>query len=673
MRLSVIGVIVIALFSALFVRLWFLQVAEGGELAAAASDNRERIVYEPATRGRILDAQGRPLVDNTIVAALTFDRTADLTTKERRDLVQHVAEVVSPTPAEIPAVKADIEERIADLTLSPYQPVPIVLDVPTAKVQYVAERPEEFPAVDVTQLTVRSYPHGTLAAHVLGYVGEINAEELELHPDGGYREGDLIGKTGVEQMFETELRGDPRVVRLEVDNTGQVEPGGRTVLSEGRAGNDVQLTIDIDQQRIAEVSLAQGMDGARAYRDVDDETQTTFYEAPGGTVITLDAQTGSVVAMASAPTFDPALLGQGITAEEFEALTSEDQHKPLLNRAVSELYAPGSTWKPLSALAGLESGVIAPETPVYDEGCTDIAGLELCNAGKKPHGVVDMSRALAVSSDVYFYQLGKNMWNQYCVWTTQCELTDGEVEEERDADRAVGYAIQDTARKYGFGTATGLGLPSEASGRIPDQAWKAEFNESNPDPESQEQNSLWFPGDSAGLAIGQGDLLVTPLQLAVAYMAIADGGRLYTPRLASAIREPGTGQAELGDVITELEPQPGARTRLDDANRAVIMAGLDGAVFGAEGTANAAFSGFEPGSVCGKTGTSQIEGQQDTSLFVGVTDCSGTPRYVVLSIVEHGGFGSDVSAPIVRRVMEGLGGNLEPPAVVVHPGGGTED
>jgi penicillin-binding protein 2 len=662
MRLSVIGVIVIALFSALFVRLWFLQVAEGGELAAAASDNRERIVYEPATRGRILDALGRPLVDNTVVAALTFDREADLSERETRQVVNRVAEVTQ-TPA------ADIEERINDLTISQYQPVPIAVDVPIEQVQYVAEHREEFPGVAPVRLTERTYPNRRLASHVLGYISEISPEELEVHEGQGYRPGDLIGKSGVEQMFEAELRGEPRVLRLEVDNTGLVEH--ETVLSEGTPGNDVQLTINLDVQRVAEESLQQGREGATGLV-ADNTTGLDYFEANGGTVVVLDARNGSVVAMASGPDFDPADVADGLTEEEAAALQDEESNF-LLNRAVAGQYAPGSTWKPFSAIAGLESGIRTPGDTEYDEGCTEIAGETRCNAGEEPKGVVDMGRSLSVSSDVYYYQLGNDMWQYYCVWTTQCTVNDQEVEQDRDEDRAVGYAIQDTARVYGFGEATGLGLSGEPSGRIPDQVWKEEFNRSNPDPESQAQNRLWLPGDSASLAIGQGDLLVTPIQLAVGYTAIANGGTLFTPRLASAIREPATGEAENGDVITELQPQPVGKTRLSDAERQVIIDGLIGAASDQDGTAFGSFSDFERGSVCGKTGTSQTTGKQDSSLFVGIVGCTGEAQYVALSIVEQGGFGADVAAPIIRRVIDALNGNPDPPAVVVNPAGGDEE
>ncbi|MGH9048100.1 MAG: penicillin-binding transpeptidase domain-containing protein, partial [Acidimicrobiia bacterium] len=504
LRLSIIGIIVMALFSALFVRLWFLQVAASSEAAQAATRNRVRIVREPAIRGRILDAQGRVLVGNRVADAVTFDRSVPITAEEKELVIGRLAELLSVDAKEI-------ELRIDDPRVGAFAPVPVAVDVPMETITYIVEHQEEFTdAVDTGPIAFREYPHGNLGAHVLGYVGEINTDELETLQDQGYRQGDLVGKSGVEQMFESELRGEPRIQRLEVDSRGRAV---RVVEDRAPvAGKDVQLTIDLDVQRIAEESLRQGMEGARRQTCATEES-SGFCKAGAGSVTVLNATDGSIVAMASAPDFSPAEFSAGgVPSETLEQFQTEESGFPLLNRSVQGTYAPGSTWKPISALGGLASGHLTPQSTFYDEGCLEIGDREFCNAGDRPLGSVDLSRALTVSSDVYFYDLGRDLWQFY---NDEVNLGEG------DADR--GYAIQDTAREFGFGAPTGIGLAGEESGRIPDQEFKEEYNESNPDLVEREQNSAWLPGDSANLAVGQGDLLVTPLQLANAYAMIANG------------------------------------------------------------------------------------------------------------------------------------------------------
>jgi penicillin-binding protein 2 len=655
LRLSVIGIIVMALFSALFVRLWFLQVAGGSDAAAeATTQNRVRIVREPAIRGRILDAQGRVLVDNTVVNAITFDRSEQITAEDRDLVIGRLSELLARPPEEI-------VDAIDDPRVPAYAPVPIVEDPPIDAVTYIQEHQEEFPAVDARRITRREYPNGTLGAHVLGYTAQISPEELDATKDAGYRAGDLIGKTGVEQMFESELRGEPRVQRLEVDSRGNV-----VRIAEDRPavpGKDVKLTIDLDVQRAAEESLRQGMEGARGLNcvtiDPAGNESSAKCRAGGGSVVVLNAQDGSVVAMASAPDFNPAELAAGDPFGSLENANNEESNFPLLNRVVQGTYAPGSTWKAISALGGMASGHLTPQTTFYDEGCLTIGDREFCNAGKRPLGSVDLPSALTVSSDVYFYDLGRDLWQFYRQETEDLGV---------DPDR--GYSIQKTAREYGFGAPTGIGLAGEAGGRIPDQEFKEEHNKRNPDLTERRDDSRWLPGDSANLAVGQGDLLVTPLQLANGYGMIANGGFKYTPRLASAILEPRTGNADAPEeVVRELAAQRVGEVEIDPFQRAAIMQGLLGVVMNGDGTAAGAFEGLRDGSVAGKTGTAQRDPDQDTSLFAGITpvEAAGGPQYVTVAVVEEGGFGASVAAPIVRRVTEALRGEPNPPPVQAVP------
>ena len=655
-RLSVVGIIVMVLFSALFARLWFLQVAESGNLASAATSNRIRVIHEPAIRGRILDVQGRPLVENRVVEAITYDASQRLPEDERTAMIGRLAELLGKTPE-------DIQKAIDDPRNSSYAPAAIETDVPMEVITYIREHQEEFPAVSAERLTIRGYPNGKTASHVVGYIGEINEEELEAREGDGYRLGDLIGKTGVEQMFESVLRGTPRTLRIEVDSRGRVV----NVIEDQPAipGNDVQLTIDIDIQKIAEESLAQGMEDARDYNYVEhdpetgQETGSEPFKATGGSVTVVNPNDGSIVAMASAPDYNPADLAEGVDPAVLEAYNEPESGFPLLNRAVGGTYAPGSTFKLISAIAGLGSGQITPDERVQDEGCLLVGDppLEFCNAGKVEHGSVNLAEAITVSSDVYFYELGRDLWHFYNQWRL----------EGADSDLEIGYAVQDTARDYGFGNPTGLGLANEASGRVPDQEFKEDFNETNPDLQERRVNSLWLPGDSVILSVGQGDLLVTPIQLATAYATFVNGGTRYTPRLGAAVLEPGTGnESAPPETIRELPAQPSGEIELDPNMRDALMVGLIGAVCNGEGTAVGAFTGYGCGPAAGKTGTAEVSGKQDNSLFVGISN-PGEPQYVTVAIVEQAGFGSAVAAPIARRVMDALAGETELSPVRVQP------
>ncbi len=655
LRLTVIGVIVMFLFSALFARLWFLQVASDSNYAAAASSNRIRVLYEPALRGRVLDRNDKPIVDNEPVDVITFDRTKPLSTQERGLVEGRLGEQLGVSAKEI-------KQRIDHPRTSSFGPVRIATGIPPEVRTYIEEHETDFPGVNVARTAVRAYPNGPVAANLIGYVSEINGSELKAHRNDGYREGDLIGKDGVEQMFESVLRGKPRRLKVEVDSQGRVV---RTIEDrKAVAGKDVKLTLDLDIQRLAEQSLADGMEGARKFRDQTDKSRVVNYRAGAGTVIALDPNDGSIVAMASNPTYDPRQFANGITPEEFQLLNKPDSNFPLVNRAVQGLYAPGSTFKLFSAIAGLQTGQLDPTAGFNDQGCLNIGDPpeQRCNAGKTPHGTVNLPEALTVSSDVYFYNLGRNMWQHYNTWNK--ENTGGKKGESDEIDK--GYAIQNTAKAYGFGRPTGVGLPGEVAGRVPDQVWKERFSQNEPDPRKKRENSLWLPGDNVSLAVGQGDLLVTPLQLASGYAAFANGGTLFTPRLASALLEPGTGLDQSQPVFRDLPPQPVGSTGLNPENRDVIMEGLRGVTTGSGGTARGAFRGFTGGAVAGKTGTAQGNGKQDSSLFVGITP-SDQPQYVVMSVVEEGGFGASVAAPIVRRVIDGLNGNLNPAPVQVAP------
>ncbi|MBM3671253.1 MAG: penicillin-binding protein 2 [Actinobacteria bacterium] len=668
-RLGITGIVVMALFCGLFARLWFLQIASSESFAAQTEQNRVRVLHESATRGTILDTNGREIVESAFVNTIRVRR--GLTDEEREAMVPNLAEVLDVT-------QGYINKRLDSVRYSPYEAVPIKNGVSFDKLVYIKERPEMFPKVDVVRRSVRLYPvfeelakiypslyaDTTAASHLLGYVGAINKDEQKLHKGEGYGPDDVIGKGGVEQVFETELRGNPRKRKLEIDSRGRLVQ----VLNDrpAEAGNDVQLTMDIDIQRIADESLVQGMRNAGYLQDTSVKDRFKTYGAKGGAVIVLDATDGSVIAMASRPSFDIREFTYGTPFEKFAALNDPASNSPLLNRVIQGEYAPGSTWKTFTALAALQTGIVDPEVVVIDRGFIEFGDepnvQTFKNAKKEAHGAVKLRGAIQVSSDVYFYALGFKFWRAFS-----------------DANRVKGYAIQNLARDYGFGDQTGIGLPDEHFGRIPDQKFKATINKGNPDSSTQ----LWLPGDSAALAVGQGDLLVTPLQLAAGYAAFANGGTLYQPRLARLILTPGGQQ-----VLREIPSQPVTEINLDPTIRAQVMDGLKDALIGI-GSAQPAFSGLSLPTgwqVAGKTGTAEVFGKQDTSVFAGILNpdppegsviCAHhelllkpgcIPQYVVVSFIEEGGFGASVAAPIVRRIMEAIGAKVTPsPADDIPP------
>jgi len=624
LRISIIGVVVLSLFSALFARLWYLQSTANEGLVSVAQANQVRFVDEPALRGDILDRQGRVIATNRVVDAITVERGLD--DEETEDVVGRLAEVLGIPPSEIQA-------RLDDPRISPYTPVAIATDVPIETITYLAEHRGDFPGVEAARLPVREYPHGPLMAHVIGYTGEINDEELEARAEQEYQLGDTVGKAGVERSYETDLRGQPRRVRIEVDSQGR--PVSSEVEREAEPGHDVVLTLDLDVQRVAESALAQGI--ARAREETD---RTGSFKAPAGSVVVLDARDGSIVAMASNPTYDPREFTDGIPSDLWARLNDPANHYPLINRAVQGAYAPGSTFKLISALAGLESGLITANTTINDPGEYQCADTTFTNAGGVANGPVALAEAITVSSDVYFYKLGCDLYQRGFNPET-VEYTQG----------IGGDAIQETARKYGLGSPTGVALSSEVPGRVPDAEWKRQVHEERPDAFPYE---LWLPGDNVNAAIGQGDMLVSPLQLAEAYATFANGGTLYQPRVVGRVLDdPGTGAP--ATVVREEVSTVTRQTGLDPNHRAVVMSGLSQVAV--RGTAASAFEGFpfDTHSVAGKTGTAEVVGKQDTSLFVGMTPVE-VPQYVVLAIVEEAGFGSSVAAPIVRTVLEHLVG-----------------
>jgi penicillin-binding protein 2 len=629
-RVAIVGVVVMALFSALLGRLWFLQVASSEASVAVVAQNTLRAITQESPRGLILDSTGRVLVEDRVAWAIEVDRR--LVGSERTRVARGLAAVLHMSTKQI-------QKRIDDPRQSPFEPAVVAVgnEVPDQVRLAILERQEAYPHVSVQIIPYRYYLNGSLAAHVLGYVGRVSGPD-EAKKHRGYGDNDTIGRAGIESAYDAYLHGISQKEQVAVDPAGRVV-GDAVATSPGHPGDNVQLTINANVQAVAEQSLQQGIALARTDQNTEvRKLRLENYKAPGGSVVVLDATTGAVVAMASYPTYAPSEFVGGITQAQYADLTTPPAR--LVNRATQGLYAVGSTFKLISALAGLQAGYVSQYTTVNDTGTVTFAGQRFSNANHQQHGYVDMRKAITVSSDVYFYTLGDNMWT---TWKS------GEVQR--------GYAIQNEARAFGFGSKTGIPI-DESFGRVPDAKWRAAFAaQLYNTPKLVAENSDWRPGDQINLAVGQGDFLATPLQLADAYAAFANGGTLWQPQLVSRIIDPVTHK-----VVKVIAPKARRHIAIDPVARAALMDGFVGAVSNKLGTAYDAFKTFPLAQypVAGKTGTAEVVMNKagdlsDTSVFVGMVPAN-QPKYVVVSLIEQAGFGAAISAPVVRRVIEALEG-----------------
>jgi len=636
LRLSFLGLLALIAFGALVARLWFLQVLSSEEFEAQARTNTVRVLYESAPRGRVFDRNGNVLVDNRESLVVTVDRftyDTEFDEEEQEELVLRLATEISRAGRLTKVF--EINDALDDSRYGPLDAVPVADDVTENFEIVLAERSDEFPGVGTVVRSVRAYPYGDLAAHVLGYVSLLNEDQYELVVDDPktYRRNDEIGQTGVEASFESVLRGTPGFTRLEVDNVG--DPVAVLEQVDPIAGADVHLTLDIDIQALAEKELLAGL--AEARQQEPDEPEDPEFNAPGGALVVLDPNGSEVLALASYPTYSPSEFVNGFSEDRWAQLQDPNNHQPLHNRALAGIYPPGSTFKLFTAYAAMNGGVIGPRgvldvRTLYEDvgiyvvpSCEEdvIASCTFRNAEEAIYGPVDLIRAITVSSDVYFYYLGDTM--------------------DR-ADRFDREGIQRAARLFGFGAPSGIALSGEGVGRVPSPS------------AAEAAGEPWRTGDSIVLAIGQGLLGATPLQLANGYAAFANGGTLYAPKMVNRVENPVT-----GEVVQAFDDRVLNQVYMPNSIRVPILEGMLGVTAELEGTAHSAFFGFplEEWPVAGKTGTAEVVGKADNSLFAAFGP-NPNPEYVVVAIMEESGFGASVAAPAVRRVLEPIATNSVP-------------
>lgn len=602
-RLTGLSVVSGGVIGALFIRLWSMQLVSGDEYAQLAERNRTRTISKVAPRGRILDRNGVELVNNrpSMVVVASSDVVDD------EIVVQHLANVLG-----MPAVA--VRRKIQDQTEGAQSMRTVAMDVSRRVVAYIEEHQYLFEGVLIEERAQRHYPLGTACAHVLGYTGSPTSEQLEESKtqvsDSGiaYQPGDTVGQAGVEFMYESVLQGVRGEQRVYVDADGNVLDYATSI--DAQSGSDVILTIDSKVQQAAERSLLDTINEIREKGNSD---------CKSGSAVCIDVTNGDVIAMASYPTFSPNDFVGGISSDDWEMLSSDDSGNPLMNRTISGMYPSASTIKPLSTFAALNFG-IANEHSGYTctgfwTGFGEAYGQYCWN--HDGHGGVDLRGGIVYSCDTVFYEIGKAFF----------ESDDPE-------------GLQQTYRRWGLGERVGIDLPAEGEGRVPDAEWKWNYWS-----QADDDARRWQGGDTTNLVIGQGDLLVTPIQMACVYCGIATKGTIMKPHLLKSVAT----QAGDGTVL-DYKSQVLRTVEEKDSSYKLVESGLEGVIY-EESEAQASHFTNMKERVCGKTGTAErASDNQPTGWFVAYVP-KDDPKYVVASCIEQGGYGSDSAMYVVRDIL----------------------
>jgi penicillin-binding protein 2 len=624
LRVAVLGFLALALFAVLFLRLWALQVLSGDRYLAQANDNRVRTRPVDAQRGAILDRYGRTLVSNVAGSRVEL--------------------WPSDLPKSWPAQRAELRKLAAITGVSakdmvvemnahgndPLSPIVVQRGLRQDQVLYLYEHQSEFPGVHVTDSYLRKYPYQSLAAQVLGYVGPISAEQYKQLRKQGYLSSDVLGQAGVERTYDTYLRGRDGSEQLTVDSRGRQKTGARVVVPP-TPGDALRLTIDIKLQRAAERALTYGIGVARS------SAEGAY--ADGGAIVAMDPRDGSILALASNPTYQPSIFAgqkdKAKLAPLLDPTAAEKANYPALDRAIDVGYPPGSTFKPVTALAAMQERLLTPYqllhcTPSYtaykqtfDNWTPDISQW------------MDLRTALAESCDTFFYQLGDAFY-------------------KLPPNR--GHPLQAWANRFGLGEQTGLDIGPEASGLIPTPEWRRTTFSAKKGYGILDRT--WKPGYSIQLAIGQGDVLVTPLQMARFYALIANGGKLVTPHIASDVEQTASsGQPQR--VLRRFGAQPPRSVNVDPTALQFVRGGLEEATHSSIGTSSGVFGSF-PVDIAGKTGSAEKlvhVRNYPNALKLNQSWWCGygpylSPTIVVCAVIENGGHGGTAAAPAALKVFE---------------------
>ena len=574
-------------FLLLFIRLWHLQVIRGNEFMRLSENNRIRIRENPADRGMLLDRKGRLLAHNR-PSFEVYLIPEDL--KKNPEVLVKVGEMLNMTQNEIKDKLQSLKKR------PPFKPVKIKSDIDWNELALLEFNRVHLPGLIVDVRPRRAYHYDDLASHLIGYLGEVDENDLRQSKDSPYRLGALIGKYGVECQWETDLRGVDGGRQIEVDALGREIKPLRSV--DPFPGNNLILTIDLDLQKVAE----------EAFQD------------KRGALIAMDPKTGKILAMVSKPSFDPDLFARNISLDEWKSLM-ENPHHPLQNKGIQGQYPPGSVFKIVTAIAGLESGIITPDTQLTCTGTYPYGNRDFRCWKEGGHGTLSLHRAIVESCDIYFYQVGLKV----------------------GVDRIAQYASE-----LGLGRPTGIHLPHEKLGIVPSSSWK-----------KKRLGVPWYSGETLSLAVGQGYLNTTPIQLVNLISAVSNNGKFYLPQVVERVEN------IYGTVLKEYRPVEIGGANISENTLRIIQEALSGVVNEPHGTGWAcALKGVK---VAGKTGTAQVirmaqnfrKGDMDRmplkfrdhAWFIAYAPCEN-PQIAIAVLVEHGGFGAAAAVPIAKKVME---------------------
>ncbi len=590
LRIAVVGGFAVALFAILFFRLWTLQVIDGSSNLAEAKNNRTRSTKIIAPRGKILARNGDVLVDNRTSLALQVDpsKLPEDPAEEAAEL-KEIAELVH---MQLPQVRKRIAEE--EKIVAAGAPITVRRDVGYDLIYYIEEHKGKFPGVTVEKVFVRNYPEEDRAAQVLGHVTEVSEEQLEEGPYKGIEPGEIVGQEGLEYSYDKYLRGTPGTTRYQVNALGEPTPGGQLTSTPPIPGDNLKLTINQTVQEAGEAALAErGLPGA---------------------FVSMNIHTGEILGMGSYPTYDPSVW-TNLSQKKYEELSSEENGDALFNRATSSAYPTGSTYKIITALAGLENGVFTPDTVVDDTGKIEVGGEPFENSEGAVNGPISLVHAIEVSSDVFFYTQGYKMWK-------------------------TNY-LQEWSAKMGIGRPTGIDLllGEGAEGLVPSKKWDEEEIANG-----NEYIEPWGPGQNIQLAVGQGYLQTDPLEMAIAYAALGNDGTIVTPHLGKEVMD------AAGRVLKEIEPGPRRHVKIKPESRQLIMEGLHDATSGPGGTATPVFAEF-PIPIAGKTGTAERAGHGNQSWFISLAPYPN-PNIVTVVTIEEGGFGAESAAPANKQILE---------------------
>ena len=688
LRVALLGGFAFVLFAIVFFRLWFLQVLTGEDYVSQARENRVRKVRIEAPRGNIVDRNGRVLVRTRVAPVvqvvpsqlpesllkiaddyraarakvegerlqaasrlrglereLSEDGRGKATRAERRERRRLARAARKARRVDVPPLPADaadvrslyrrlgrvigvstrtIHERVVEgVAETPYSNVTVKTDVQKAAFNYLRERKEQFPGIAVEKLYLRNYPHDELAAQLFGTLREISPKELKERRYRGVAAGTRIGASGIEYQYDPYLRGKDGYTKVVINALGNRDERRETTRVEPKQGNQLKLSLDLDLQRTANAALGRAISAAAGNG------------AKAGAYVAMDPRNGEVLALGSYPSFDANVFAKPLSQRKYDELNSEAKGAPLFNRAIAATYPTGSTFKIVTAMAALQEGLITPSSTIVDTGVFKLGDREFKNAKDAVFGPLQLRRALTVSSDVFFYELGAQA-------------------------NGKGPIIQDWARRLGIGRKTGIDIPGEFAGLVPDAEWRDRgydeylkcAKKAKVTPGTQDAlyacggiERPWAQGDNVNLSVGQGDLQATPLQLATAYSTVANGGRVVRPHIGQAV-EDGAGR-----LVQQIRKPARRKVEFSEANQQAIMDGLRGAASEDGGTSTDVFRGFPKDlPVYGKTGTAERAPNPDQSWYAAYVPHPTRP-IVVVTTVERGGFGAETAAPAARLIL----------------------